>query len=434
MLKRLAAEWFGYFEKGELAKYLLLGVIFFLIIGTYWLLSITRDDVFNTFVGWGYQPRVKILSSFFAFPLVMVYSKLADRFQRHRLFYALSTVYLVVMAIFYGVLYSMYAGHVVRDPYTVTAWIYFVIVESFGSIMVALFWAFAADISTPSSAKRGYFLVAIFGQLGAILFTSGVSRYVKQIGIAHVLGFSLFAIGLIPLFVYIFRNSVSKSLFTGYAGEQKQSTSKRPGLLESIKVVFQKPYLLGIFAIIAMFEMIVTVFEFRFKMLIPSEDFPIYLASYSMYVNIVALVCLLGGIGNIGRKLGLKRSLMLLPALVAICAVALWYYPVLHVAFWIMVSTKALNFALNQPSKEQLYIPTTYDAKYKSKAFIDMFGSRASKGVGSLINEYQGVIGEGMFAIVSTWAALGLCAAWVMVAAYLGTRYKKAIENQEYVC
>ena len=47
-----------------------------------------------------------------------------------------------------------------------------------------------------------------------------------------------------------------------------------------------------------------------------------------------------------------------------------------------MVFSKGLNYALNQPSKEQLYIPTTPETKYKVKAFMEMFGSRGSKAVG----------------------------------------------------
>jgi AAA family ATP:ADP antiporter len=33
-----------------------------------------------------------------------------------------------------------------------------------------------------------------------------------------------------------------------------------------------------------------------------------------------------------------------------------------------------------------LYIPTTKDVKFKAKSWIDMFGGRAAKSVGSMIN------------------------------------------------
>ena len=42
-------------------------------------------------------------------------------------------------------------------------------VESFGSLIVALFWAFATDITSPESGKKGFSLVVMIGQIGGIL-------------------------------------------------------------------------------------------------------------------------------------------------------------------------------------------------------------------------------------------------------------------------
>jgi ATP:ADP antiporter, AAA family len=46
---------------------------------------------------------------------------------------------------------------------------------------------------------------------------------------------------------------------------------------------------------------------------------------------------------------------------------------------------KALNYSIHRVSKEMLYIPTSYEVKYKAKAVIDMFAYRLSKIVGSAL-------------------------------------------------
>ena len=444
MLKRLARAWFGDFQWQELKKFLMLSSIFFFTIGVYWLLRITKDSVFKTIVTWDMQPYAKIVSVAVVFPLVIVYGMLADRFPRHRLFYVLTAIYTCLAVLFYFLLSHPTIGmaNTVADPYRLLGWCYYVFVESFGSIMVALFWAFAADTTTPESAKRGYFIVAMAGQIGAIFGSLVVERFAEQFGTPSLLFAAIFSIVAIAGLVKFMIASIPDEELTGYkAADEKDEKSKKKGktkIGESIKIMLQNPYLLGIFGVISFFEIIVTVFDFRFKAIVnaamPGEQFTSYIASYGVMVNLVALISLVFGIGNIGRKLGLKASLSLLPILVGIAAVVMGYHATLNSAFWVMVVSKAINYALNQPAKEQLYIPTTYEAKYKSKAFIEMFGSRSSKGVGSFINSYKQALGENLFVLLSTYVSLGLCAVWLLVALYLGTKHKKAIENNDVVC
>ena len=57
----------------------------------------------------------------------------------------------------------------------------------------------------------------------------------------------------------------------------------------------------------------------------------------------------------------------------------------LNVFFAVMVLTKGLSYALNNPAKEMMYIPTSKAVKYKAKSWIDLFGGRAAKAAGSSV-------------------------------------------------
>ena len=152
--------------------------------------------------------------------------------------------------------------------------------------------------------------------------------------------------------------------------------------------------MIGIFAIISFYEIIVTVLDFNFKTL-ASEQFTMsheltkYLAHYGIWVGVVSMLSILLGINKIQRSLGIGASLALLPILIATAVLTFKSYPVVSVLFWIMVFSKAVNYALNQPSMKQLYIPTSKDAKYKSQAFIEMYGSRGSKAFASSVNLWR---------------------------------------------
>ena len=110
-------------------------------------------------------------------PLVIIYSKLVDAFPRQRVFYALSVIYaLIALGLALCMLHGHYGIYTSYYPQLghphflgrLVGWASYVFVESFGSIMVALFWAFAADTTTPDSAKRAMHLLPLVLNSGGI--------------------------------------------------------------------------------------------------------------------------------------------------------------------------------------------------------------------------------------------------------------------------
>ena len=87
--------WFGDFQKEELKKFLKLGVIFAFVIGVYWTLRPLKDSIFSSMAHADNQPVAKLVSLLVLFPLVMIYSKLVDKFARHKLFYVIGGAYFI---------------------------------------------------------------------------------------------------------------------------------------------------------------------------------------------------------------------------------------------------------------------------------------------------------------------------------------------------
>ena len=224
-----------------------------------------------------------------------------------------------------------------------------------------------------------------------------------------------------------------------------------------------QPYLLGILGIIMFYEVIVTVFDYYFKIMVDSQILDkqlksAYLGDYAIYANLATFACLILGISNIQRKLGLTASLTLMPLIVALAVFVFKFYPAISWFFWLMVASKAVNYALNSPSMKQLYIPTTKDVRYKSQAWIESFGSRGSKAAGSAINNVHrgalesngpewkdyafqkanmfGPADKGTFwhMALSSYLFFGIIAVWIMVALYLGRTYQKHVDENKVVC
>ncbi len=443
MVGNLLTRWFGKFQREELKKFLLIAAIFAFTIGVYWMLRPLKDSAFITIVGANFIPYAKVLSLLVVVPLVIFYGKLVDWFPRHRVFYALCAIYGALALLFAYLLASSTFGmpNIDASPWRLTGWLWYVFVESFGSIMVALFWAFAADTTTPESAKRGYGIIAMGGQLGGIIGPFLVKLFVTTFGTPLFVGLSGIGIFSIAAMVYAFMRTIPQDQLVGFKGKNVEAMTKKEekvGFAEGLGLMLSQPYLLGIFAVISLYEIIVTVFDFQFKLLASAfaqgDNLSQLLGDYGLWVNAIALLCLLLGVSNIARWLGLTVSLALLPIIIGGAALLVYFNPTgLRLIQWVMIMSKALNYALNQPSKEQLYVPTTREAKYKAKAWIEMFGSRGSKAVGSGINALKGTLG-GYFMIFCLLSSLGLSAIWFLIALYLGRTHKKAVDQSKVVC
>ena len=450
IVKFFTSTWSNFESKDERKKFSILSVLFGLTIGAYWLFRPLKDGVFLTMFGTDYQPKAKILSMFVVIPLVMIYERLVSSYKRHQVLYGLSIFYAIGAAIFAAFIMHPEMGmqNTVASADRYLGWTFYLFVESFGSIMVMLFWSFVADTTTPDSAKRGYPLIVLGAQIGGIagplmgqmvMPEEGGAEAVNGSGIATII--CVVALCLIPLIVYYFMHNVSKEQMQGFHADEKKAPLEgkpKPGFMEGLKLLVTRPYLLGIFVVVSFYEIIVTFLDFQFKTLAKGsytgDALTGYLFKYAIWTNAVAFLCIMFGAGKIGNKLGLAKTLLLLPVLIAVAVVTLNLHPLLNVAFMIMVFSKGVNYALNQPAKEQLYIPTTKDSKYRAKAWIDAFGSRFSKGLGSVVNDSKAALGTELFPLVILVTSFGLIGVWVFAAMFLGKTHAQAIKENRTVC
>jgi len=444
MLERIATVLWGHFEsKEELKKFGLLALLFGLIIAIYWTMRPLKDSVFNAMVGGQYLWLAKIVSIIVITPLVIFYSKLIDMFPRHKVFYILTFLYIITALCFMVAFLWPTIGlaNTVASPTRYLGWAWYAFVESYGSLIVALFWAFTTDITLPDTAKRGFPLIALFGQLGNIIGpyflntqSLGLATSAPIVGICAIMMFSS------CLLMWFFRRTTPKKLLLGYQVEVTEKKEEEPGFLEGLKLLFTHKYLLGIFSIITIYEVIVTVIDYHFMQIafatfISEADVSAFLAQYGYKVGIVSSLCVLFGINNIQRYLGMKSSLMLLPILVLIAVVIIKFSSgSLTIVLWVMVLLKAVNYALNQPTIKQLYIPTSHDSKYKAQAWIDMFGSRGSKASVQFFNAFRRTLGVDFFLTITMIMSFGLVVNWLLIALFIANTYNKAIQEKRIIC
>lgn len=435
--------WGNFENKNERLKFIRLSVIFAFTIGICSIFHPTKDIVFIHTVGLDFFPFAKWVSLFMIVPALFMYGKLVDAFPRHRIFYVVCSLYIVIIFLcayfvdhpFYGVT-NTHLHH-----FRILGWLWYGLVECFGSLLAVLLWSFASDITTPSQAARGFSLLALGAQAGGVVGPLFLYSKAHLWSTGNMMRVGAIGVFCIILLVYYFMRVTPEKELSGYCPDKiksKEKNKERVSFLEGLRLIRSEPYLLSILAIVVFYNMTEIIIEFHAKIM-GKLAYPL-LSDYQGFsfkliigVNAVAFISLLLGIGNIGRHLKLLKTLMLLPVLSAFGILAIFLKPTLSTAVLVMITIKGLHFALNQPAKEQLYIPTSRASKYKSKAWIDAFGLRAAKVCGSSIHILRCFMPLGFIGASSLFCWM-LILIWMVSAFYVGNIHAQALKDENLVC
>lgn len=419
-------------------KYLRLSAIFFAIIGVYSIMMPTKDTVFLKTVGAEYLAYVKIIAVLVIIPLVLIYSTLSNYISRHKLLYVVSTFYAII-TLCCGI-WLMHPIHGLANtelsPYRLIGWIWYATVESFGSIMVTTFWGFVADISQPGSAKQGFNIIALGAQVGGFITPLLLHKKACAWGPQPFFFLITIGIGIIILLTYYFIRVTPVSELTGFSHVEKKDIPKT-SFFEGLRLIYKEKYLQSILAIVGLYEIILIFFEIQLKIFANTAYPDInmlhgFFFKYSIFSNGIALFSLALGAHKIKKYASLAIILLITPLLVSGLLVSSLFILNLDTLFYTIVTIRGINYSFNQPAKEQLYIPTSHDVKYKAKGWIDIFGARFGKSVGSSLHLLQPML-HSIFSKVTTSIIGILLIIWVYAIYYGTRRYAQALQENKSI-
>jgi len=160
-------------------------------------------------------------------------------------------------------------------------------------------------------------------------------------------------------------------------------------------------------------------------------------AFLSMFFSVLGLVSIMVNLvitPLIHRKLGVIAGLLVQPLMIGLCSWGFLLQQTILTAGALKISDRGLSYSINRASKELLYVPVDPILIYQAKAWIDMFGYRMFKVLGSLLillstRWLPFTLGVGQL----SWLTLGICTVWVGFISMLRSDYRlvsrKAIES-----
>ncbi|MFA5074752.1 MAG: Npt1/Npt2 family nucleotide transporter [Candidatus Babeliales bacterium] len=448
-------------EKEFRLKVLFLSLTFLLMSGCLSIWRPLKVSIFAKMVGADLVPNAKIFGLFILIPLVIIYSKLVDILRRHQLLYCFTIFHGAIGLIFYYLLSHPVYGvaNTQTNPARLTGWFFYFFMECFNAFLSTTFWSFADSISKPKDAKNYYGFLVCGSKIGSIItagllymiFTSNTTIKESVLLPNALLVGSLLLFGA-ALSIYFLMKKVPGYYMHGYEAVyqlekkiEKKKHSKKTAFIQSAKnlidgliIIIKNPYVFGIFSLVVFYEMIIVIFDYRvLKTASATHDtagsLTAFYAFYYLMMNLVGLGITLFGTTPLLRVLGIRSSLFIFPVLSIILLITTFVFPTANMFIITLIILRALNYALNHPTREVLYIPTTKNIKFKAKAWTDAFGSRIAKSFGSVFN-LSIKTATPMFAIITSLSfSLGLLGFWLIIVYFLGKTLQNAVDNKKVI-
>lgn len=292
-------------HRHELAKFLPLALIIFLICFNYSTLKTLKDSMVITASGAEAIPFIKL---WFMLPMALlftwIYTFLSNKFSQENVFYILTTGFLGFFAVFAYILHPMRG---VLEPVESAAWLesvfpnakwlvglyknwifsaFYVISELWGSIVMnVLFWGFANEVTKVDESRRFYSVFSIGSNLAAIISGLFVGSFLaidpaafnvltftqKEVmweETLHVIMSVVIICGfiIVGLFYWlnkkVFASPSYNDVHTAYTPRKKK---ERLSLRESFKILSRSKYLLCIAIIVVAYNLVINLVEVVWK-------------------------------------------------------------------------------------------------------------------------------------------------------------------------
>lgn len=456
-IKRVLCNLFQ-IDAQERLKILFLSATFFFIIGAYTITRDIKNSVFISIVGKDYVPWAKIIEPFILIPLILWYSRMVDNVRRYQLMCYYSTAFGLI-----GLVFALLLGHstigipnTMTSPWRIFGWLFYLFVEGYSPFVVSVFWAFANSVSSPSGARKSYGLIVSASKMGGML-SAAIAWYLFSISataahpvfsdvVTHQLIMAISSIMLlvVPFLIIGLIRSVPGHLLHGYEAayqlekQRKKEEHEKPSLFAGLRLLIKCPYVFGIFGMVFFYEVISTVMSYL-RLGIAQEnaanisEVSKILFEMAFKTHAVGFIISMFGTRIFHDKLGTRICLLLIPSLTGFFLLYFVFVTTSSALINAFVALKAVHYAFSWPVRESLYIPAVKEIKFKSKSWIDAFGSKLAKTTGASFNIVVSFLRPALAMPVHSFFFAFLIGCWFVTSFLLGKRFEYAVTHNEVI-
>jgi AAA family ATP:ADP antiporter len=398
-------------ERGEWPRLALAFFYFFFLLGGYFMLRPVRGTIAannSEILHWLYTATFVTMLA-----IVPVFGFLVSRFRRGQFVPAIY-IFFILHLLFFAFGFEGDATPV---------WLqrtFYVWLSVFNLFVVSIFWSFMADIFRPGQAQRLFGFIMAGGSIGAIIAPSFTKGIVAGYGATGVM---LTSAGFL---------AIATSLAIALGRYARKDAHDRPteviggSIWDGAVRVFRSEYLLYA-CLLMLLHNGVSTFLFNGLAVLVNEQIAgfeqrtTFFSHVDQVVQILAFIFQFFVTSRLLRYLGMQRTLVMIPAMLAGGFIILGSSMGLVLFAAVQVAQRALNYGVLGPTKEMLFTVVDRETKYKSKNFIDTAVYRGSDVTASWV--FKGLTSAGFSVAQMTWVYLPVMGLWAWGAWRLGGIY-----------
>jgi AAA family ATP:ADP antiporter len=408
-------------RRGEAASALLMMLTMFLVLGGYYLLKTAREVFILSEGGAEVKSYSSAGQALLLLFLVPAYGAFASRVNRTQLVQWVTLFFAANLVLF---LIALGAGLRIGIAY-------FLWLGIFNVMVIAQFWAFAADLYTEEQGKRLFPLIGVGSSLGAWLGSVRAGRLVADAGPSRLLlGGALTLVACVVLARIADRISRRSA-----PHRSRQAAEKLAHGPSGFRMIVSDRYLTLIALLVLLLNVVNTSGEYLFGRYIVNTAGALYgqspqaeaarqqfigesYGSYFGYINLTGFLLQLFVVSRLFKFLGVGRSLFVHPIIALSSYLLMMRAPSFEAIRWLKIADNAVAYSLGNTTMQALWLPTSRETKYKAKQAVDSLCVRA----GDVLQAGIVYMGELTALTVSAFAGLNVVFAGVWLAVALGLR------------
>jgi len=404
-------------EHGEWPRLLIAFSYFFFLLGGYFMLRPLRGAVAannSEILHWLYTGTFLSMLA-----IVPLFGFLVSRFRRGQ---------------FIPAIYLFFISHLVLfaigfDDDATPLWMqraFYIWLSVFNLFVVSIFWSFMADIFRPGQAQRLFGFIMAGGSAGAIIAPSITKGIVADHGASGVM---LMAVGFLLLATCL---AIFLGRYTRHQQQNRRTEVIGGSVWDGAIHVFRSEYLLFACLLMLLHNLTSTFLFNGLAVLVDNQIIGFdertkFFSHVDQVVQVIAFLFQFFVTSRLVSFLGMSRTLVVIPALLAGGFVILGSSMGMVLFAAVQVAQRSLNYGMLGPCKEMLFTVVNRETKYKSKNFIDTVIYRGSDVTASWI--FKGLMSAGLSIAQIAWIYVPIMGVWGFGAWRLGQLYSRLREQ-----
>lgn len=404
---------------GEGRSVLFLFATAFVLMACYYILKPVRDALIlaeGSAEIKAYSQGIVAVTLVFILPLYkQLYEGLSDHESRSRVLHWVTAFFISNLVIFY----LLGVGEI---PISVP---FYVWLSIFNVMVVAQFWAFAADLFNNRSGQRLFVVIMVGASVGAWVGAQASKFLFALIGGYGLMLLAGAILGL-PIFLSVMAEKAvpegSENMHREQIGDGRLTMMD---LVGGFDVVFKSRYLSVLAVLILVLTMVNTAGEYIFShfvdiraeelaaapgaTLTEMEYLGRFMGDYYAWITLGSMLLQLFVVSRVFRAIGVRGAVLILPMFVIIHYGILWVLPIFGVVRILQIVENALSYSLQNTTNHTLYLPLDREEKYVGKTTIETFFFRAGDAaIAVLVFVLVGQLGLGIQSFIALSFFLGL--------------------------